>query len=126
MRLQLLFLVLTVAACTQHQPSLPPSYESIFSNRPMQEGEDLYVVTLESPALLKVASGGKIPAGALEQIVREQAQLEQELKTLAPQAAVIFRYRMILNAEAIFTTSAVIEKLTRTMGARAYHARVLG
>ncbi len=114
----------SLLACSDKKPAANSDSlnAGIISNRPAGVVEDLYIITLESPPLLTVAkktkAGWDVPAAAKEKILSEQALVEKQLLALAPQAKVIFRYRMTINGLAVFAPSDVAEKIQDMKGVR--------
>ncbi len=119
-------LILTVnAACTQktEKPVSEPGQPSadIFSNRAIGVVPELFIVTLKSPALLAVAKatpgGLQIPEDAKQTVLAEQAQFEQKLKSVAPQAQVIYKYRLTLNGLAVYAPTDLMPSISALAGA---------
>lgn len=103
-------------ACTKSKPvSDAPESKDIFSNRPINAVPDVMVVTFTAPALLSVATkdakGWHIPTQAKADVLKEQAEFEAKLKSLSPQAQIVYRYRLTLNALAVYATPDVIAQL---------------
>lgn len=94
----------------------------LFANRPIDIVPDLYVVTLQAPALLSIAkatpAGLEIPADAKQTVLDEQAQFEQKLNSLAPQAQIVYRYRLALNAVAVYAPPGDVAALNAISGVR--------
>lgn len=94
--------------CTPKSITTDTTAIDIFSNRPVQAEADLYVITLQKPPLLKVAKktpgGWQISEQDKQELLSEQSSFEQSLMARAPQAQVIYRFRMILNGLAVFAT----------------------
>lgn len=108
------FLALTnFVACTNGKSltSTDSPTADIFSNRQIGAVDDLYLVTLTSPPILAVStktkSGWKVPATAKARLLNEQAKFEEKLKAIAPDAKIIYRYHMTLNALAIYSSTDV-------------------
>lgn len=117
-------LALTLAACQPKGNSADPGESAdIFGNRAIEAVPDMYVVTLKSPPILAVATktahGWNVPANAKQKILNEQAKFEAQLKTLAPDAKIIYRYRMTLNAIAIYSSVDVQSALAGISGVQA-------
>jgi subtilisin family serine protease len=114
---------LTVS-CTQKQNTSNAGEPTadIFSNRQIGVVPELFVVTLQEPALLAAAkatpAGLEIPADAKQAVLNEQAQFEQKLKSVAPQAQVIYRYRLTLNAIAVYAPGDVTAAIHAIAGIR--------
>lgn len=116
-RLLLTALISFSVACTNSKPaSNAGETKDIFSNRPINAVPDVVVVTLTAPALLTVATKGangwNIPAQAKAEVLKEQSEFEAKLKSISPKAQIVYRYRLTLNALAIYTTPDVIEQLS--------------
>ncbi|MGZ3723110.1 MAG: S8 family serine peptidase, partial [Bdellovibrionales bacterium] len=113
-----------LTACTQNKTAndRAPSAD-VFANRPINAVPDLYVVTLSQPPILAVATktstGWKIPAKAKERILAEQAKFEADLKTIAPDAKIIYHYHMTLNAVAIYSSIDVQAQVMSLPGVQA-------
>lgn len=110
-------------ACTrQEKPVNEPekSTADIFSNRQIGVVPELFIVTLQSPALLAVATrtpaGLQIPEDAKQAVLSEQAQFEQKLKSVAPQAQVIYKYRLVLNGVAVFAPADLVPSIAALAG----------
>ncbi|NJL24991.1 MAG: S8 family serine peptidase [Calothrix sp. SM1_5_4] len=100
----------------------PPSTVDIFSDRPIGPSADVFVVTLNSPALMSVASrsaqGWKVAEADKTKVLQEQAEFERQLKEKAPDAQVLFRYRMTLNGLAILADARSIAEISRVAGVK--------
>ncbi len=132
---RLLFIAVIAAstACTKSKPvsDQPADHQDIFSNRPIHAVPDVFVVTLNAPALLTVAkktsNGWEIPASAKADVLNEQAQFEQKIKNISAQAQIIYRYRMTLNALAIYAPADALPQIAAIAGVRGVApARELG
>ncbi len=113
-------------ACTQNKPTSASPEKNpadLFSNRQIGVVPELFVVTLESPALLAVAkmtpAGLEIPAEAKAKVLEEQSQFEQKIKAVAPQAQVIYRYRLTLNGVAVYAPADLAGAIHALAGVRA-------
>lgn len=115
-------LLVTLGGCTNQKPASDPGSSSadIFSNRPIGAVPELFIVTLQSPALLQAArvtpAGIEIPEGAKQAVIQEQSQFEQKLKSLAPQAQVVYRYRLVLNGVAIYAPTDLMPSISALAG----------
>ncbi len=119
------FLLHSVLACTGPQsPSTPSEHSAdLISDRPIGIVPEMFVVTLNSPALLKTAKrtadgGWEIPPEAKAAVQEEQAQFEQKLKSLAPQAQIVYRYQLVLNGFALYAPSDSAKRLSKITGVR--------
>jgi minor extracellular serine protease Vpr len=112
-------------ACTQEKMSSTPggAKDGIFSDRPIGAAPDLYVITLSSPPLLsvakKTAKGLTIADKDKQALLNEQAVFETALKQVAPEAVVIYRYRMTVNGMAVFAATDVQAAMQGIAGVRA-------
>lgn len=120
MRSVILFFItsgVALSGCTRAkvQAASDKPSENIFSNRPITAMPDLTVVTFKSPALLQVATktkrGWVIPANAKAQVLADHTGFEKKLKSVAPDAQIVYRYNLVLNGEAIFTSSDITAQL---------------
>jgi len=106
-KLTLAFLTAFSLGCTKQAPQSDAKPDAdIFSDRRIGVVPELFVVTLQEPALL--ASAQMTPAGlsitpeAKAAVLNEQQQFEQKLKAVAPQAQIIYKYRLTLNGFAVY------------------------
>ena len=113
------FLCLSLG-CSQHNKnSIAPAVEGvdIFSNRPIAENADLVLVTLKSPALLsEMRDDGSIPDDAKDTLLTEQSAFEARLKKEAPEAQIVYRYRLAVNGFAVFYPSSKLDLLQQLPG----------
>lgn len=105
----MLVLVACTVACSKNiQKSNVQSSADIFSDRPITATPDLFVVTLSQPALLTTghrgANGWEIPEAAKQAVLAEQAAFEKQLAQIAPDAKVVYKYRMVLNGVAVYSS----------------------
>lgn len=119
----LVAIALGLIACTPSKPtSLAKNGADIFSDRPIESTADVFVVTLNSPALLKVShktkAGWQVPAASKQQILDEQREFEAKLLALSPESKVVYRYRLVLNGLAIFAKPEIIPQLSALSGVR--------
>jgi minor extracellular serine protease Vpr len=111
-------------ACTKNKPvnNTQSPTADVFSNRPIVAVPDLYIVTLASPPILKIATKGKsgwiVPDAGKKAILDEQTQFEQKIKTLAPGAEIVYRYHMTINALAIYSAKDISEVARGIPGVR--------
>ncbi|HMN69311.1 MAG TPA: S8 family serine peptidase, partial [Bdellovibrionales bacterium] len=119
--------ITAIAGCTgQSKPvsSLDEktATQNLFSNRPIDVVPDVYVITLNAPPLLEVGTkvNGKweIPQAAKDLVLNEQTAFEQKLKNVASDAQVIFRYRLTLNALAVYAPANAIPAIAKFAGVR--------
>lgn len=102
---------ISLVGCTKQKVESAAGEKSadIFSDRPISSVADLTLVTLNAPPLLvagkKTARGWEIPNEAKRRVLNEQADFEAKLKQFAPDAKIVYRYRMTLNALAIYTSA---------------------
>jgi subtilisin family serine protease len=119
-----LLLVSAITACTPNKKpaSNEKSNADIFSNRPIQAVPDVYVVTLNSPALLaagtKTAKGWNIPDSAKQAVLNEQAAFEKQLAQQLPDAKIIYRYRLVLNGLAVYASEDVAAQMLNIGGVK--------
>lgn len=119
----ILFCALSIA-CSKSKPESNPGQSGgdLFANRPIGVVPELIVVTLQSPALLSVAkptpAGLEIPADARASVLQEQANFEQKLKSISPQAQVIYKYRLVLNAVAVYAPADIAALVNAMPGVR--------
>jgi subtilisin family serine protease len=117
--------IATALGCSSNRnetSNLTPTAD-IFSNRAIAVVPDLFMVTLPAPALLTTAkmtpAGLEInPADKLA-VLNEQASFEQKLKAVAPQAQIVYRMRLTLNAVAVYAPPDVAAALNAISGVRA-------
>lgn len=118
-------LAFALTACTNTNKDKPisesgPTSGDIFSNRPIGVVPQLFIVTLQSPALLKAAQvtpgGVQIPESAKQAVLQEQLQFEQKLKSVAPQAQVVYRYRLVLNGVAVYAPTDLVPSISALAG----------
>jgi len=103
----------------------------LFANRPIGEVPDVVIVSLTKPALLKTAkkttNGWEIPEQAKQDLLNEQAEFEKLLKVTAPDAQVIYRYRMVLNAIAVFANASSLPQIQKIASVKSLaHSRQMG
>ena len=104
-------IVVFTAACTQQKGEVTTNSSSadLFSDRPIENVADLSIVTLTAPPLLvvgrKTPAGWKIAAADKKRVLDEQRNFEARLLKFAPDAKIVFRYRMTLNALAVYTSA---------------------
>lgn len=119
--------VLGVTGCTR-----PASIESktgyalvqdispIFSTRPDPATHAFVLVKLKSAPLLRSLDSQNghrvVNAASLKNIDAEQKDLLKKLQALSPDIAVLYRYRMTINAFAIVTPTALLEKIGALSG----------
>lgn len=117
-----LLLIANTACTPQGKPvsDAPKADADLFSNRPIGAVPELFIVNLQAPALLKVAQrtpGGMIiPEDAKQAVLQEQMQFEQKLKSVAPQAQVIYKYRLTLNAIAVYAPTDLMASIGTIAG----------
>lgn len=89
--------------------------QDIFSDRPIHPQETLVTVSLNAPALLTVAqktkNGLEIPKEAVDAVTAAQSALIAQVKNLDPQAKVIYKYRLVLDAVTFQAEEDLVEKL---------------
>jgi len=116
--------LLMLGACTQQKPvnEKPKDSADIFSNRPIGVVPDVFVVTFEAPPIMKAATktstGWQVSDEIKNQILNEQAEFEQKLKSVAQSAEVVFRYRMTLNGLAIYAPAEAIPMIRNLPGVK--------
>ncbi|MGE0763101.1 MAG: S8 family serine peptidase [Bdellovibrionales bacterium] len=132
--------VLSSAACTQNksansnepflldQGQLDPR---IISDRPIQRDKVILTIKLSSPALIEAAerteNGLQVPPEAMKQLMQEQEAVIAQLKSLSPDIAIVYRYRMILNGLAFTAPAALQKMITNIPGVRSVEpARKIG
>lgn len=129
-RLSVLFIssTLGLAACTKVAPPITTNQPTndIFSNRPITEVPDLYMVTLSEPPILEFSTkhknGWYVPASAKARLLAEQTRFEESLKKLSPTAQVVYRYRMTLNAISFYAPSNVTAQVMNLPGVKSVAA----
>lgn len=91
---------------------------SIFSTRPIDNTKSIVVFKLDSPALfenINIENGKKTIDKELETlIVEEQNQLIEKIKSLAPEAQILYRYKYVLNAIVILANTTDLKKISET------------
>lgn len=123
-RLVIITAALIFSGCTQKKIENQDTNNkaNIFSNRPIATVPDLFVVTLESPPILKVAiktkAGWSVPEEAKNKLLAEQAAFESQLKAEAPSAQIVYRYRMTLNGFALYASADVVDRIRSLTGVR--------
>lgn len=113
----------SILACTQQKPeSTLKSDADIFSNRPIGAVPDVFVVTLDAPALLSVAeksaTGWQISDEMKSAVNNEQAAFEQKLKTVSPDAQIVYRYKLVLNGLAVYAPAGAVEAIRGIAGVK--------
>jgi subtilisin family serine protease len=129
-----LFLSLSFAGCTKDRPvsEKPGESSDIFSNRPIADVADLYLVTLKNPPLVKSATKSadghlQIDAQAKQAVLDEQAAFIQEVKSLSSTAEVIFTYKLVLNAVTLYATSDQVPEVSKLPQVKSIsHVRRMG
>lgn len=107
-----------ITGCTKNKPSSDAGQPTadIFSNREIISVPDLYLVTLNEPALLTFGNpqdpDWAPPEEAKNKLIAEQNTLEQKLKVISPDITILFRYRLVLNALAVYAPSEIIDAVT--------------
>jgi subtilisin family serine protease len=102
---------LALTACTPNKPSTSTDSPTadVFANRPIGAVPDLTVVTFNERPLLEVATktshGWNIPVQLKNKLLAEQASFEKKLKTIDPNAQIVYRYRMTVNGMAIYSSA---------------------
>ncbi|MBX3022964.1 MAG: S8 family serine peptidase [Bdellovibrionales bacterium] len=91
------------------------STADMLSDRPIVPTAELFVVTLNSPALLtvskKTANGWETPPAAKQQLLEEQAEFLRKLAALSSEAKVVYQYRLTVNGIAIFAPASLIASI---------------
>ncbi len=128
MKRQLLATVLglsiAVTACTKQKPvsDSPKDSADIFSNRAVGVVPDLFVVTLNEAPILKAATktanGWKVSEEVKRAVLIEQAQFEQKLKSVAANAEIVYRYRLVLNGLAIYAPAEAVPAIKAIKGVK--------
>lgn len=125
----LCFLILTnllTVSCTQQKPNLNlfgPDLKrasQIFSDRPQQKGDVVFLLKLSQPALLSALKIDKLKnvvdkelSGAIK---AEQAAVIAKLKEINPEILILYRYKMVLNALTIVAPEKDLEKIQGVTG----------
>jgi len=113
-------LAMAVGGCTKPEKKsnlipLIKDASEIISTRPQNASQFMAVVKLKTPALLptaKMVDGVRvIDQDQLKQINLEQEFAIGEMKKLSSDVAVLFRYKMVLNAVSVVAPQSVFEKL---------------
>ncbi len=113
-------MAISFSGCTKEQKimnaiPLIADASKIISTRPQNTTQFMAVVKLKTPALLstvKIVDGVRtVDQDQLKQINLEQETAITEMKKLSSDVAVLFRYRMVLNAVAVLAPQSVFEKL---------------
>lgn len=119
-------IIITLAGCQKAKPTATGDTSDAFSNRPIQQEAQLFVVTLKSDPLLtnshRTHSGWQISEARKQEIINEQTRFEEELAQLSPESQIVFRYRLILNGVAIFGPANVVERLITSGSVRSVTA----
>ncbi len=114
--------LISLSSCSQSKVEIskPEASQDIFSDRPLAPVPDLFVLTLTSPALLKVAhksrQGLVIPENAKNAVLKEQSEFQKKLKDISPDIQIIYNYRYTLNGLAIFAPAEAIPQIQRLRG----------
>lgn len=120
-----LFSVLLFGGCTQNSKPVsekPKDAADLFSNRPIGVVPDVYVVTFESPPIMKAAAktanGWQVSDEIKTKIQSEHDAFELKLKTI-PSAKIVFRYRMTLNGMAVYAPAEALPMIQSMAGVSA-------
>ncbi|MGE4131182.1 MAG: S8 family serine peptidase [Bdellovibrionales bacterium] len=117
-------LILALGCTAKKAPIETPKTNTsdIISDRPIGSVPGLFVVTLQSPALLASATmspgGLVISDAAKQQVLAEQAAFEQKLRSSIPAAQVVYRYRLTLNGLAIFSAPEDLPQIMAMAGVK--------
>lgn len=116
--------IISLNACTKSKPQVSGEQENagLITNRPIAALPDLFVVTLNAPAILaastKTDDGWNIPEEVKKAVLDEQTQFEQKMKSVAPAAQVLYRYRLVLNGLAVYADSASVPLIRALPGVK--------
>lgn len=116
------FSILTLVGCSNsNQNGALKLFESNYFSMRNQTAMPYYgIVQLKSPALLATAKtvDGKLVVDAelKKQILKEQDEFIQSLKSAAPKVEIIAKYRMVLNAVSILAPGEDVKKIEKLLG----------
>jgi subtilisin family serine protease len=111
-------------ACSQQKAENSHQGQAIgiFSNRPINAMEDIYIFTLTRPALLTSATpsdhGLIIRQEDRDGVLAEQKAFEEQLKVIAPAARIVYRYRLAINGLAIYVSGPLADQLRQLPSVR--------
>lgn len=109
--------VLAFSGCTnKEKSSSEKATADLFSNRSINSVPDLYLVTLQNPALLTVGKAGpngwEIPADAKAKVIAEQDAFRKKLALISPDIEVFYSYKLTLNALAVYAPPEILDSIS--------------